>query len=65
MSLMWKNKTHNIYTYVGLTYLELAATAKKNNEECVQYLLERGADYHSAYAGFDTILFQSFVSNKC
>ena len=65
MSLMWKNKTHNIYMYVGLTYLELAATAKKNNEECVQYLLERGADYHSAYAGKDIILFQSFVSNKC
>ena len=45
--------------YVGLTYLELAATAEENNEECVQYLLERGADYHSAYAGIDIILFQS------
>ena len=51
--------------YVGLTYLELAATAKKNNEECVQYLLERGADYYSASAGMDIIFFQSFVSNKC
>ena len=62
MSMMWKNK---ICTYVGLTYLELAATAKENNKECVQYLLERGANYHSAYAGIDIILFQSFVSNKC
>ena len=51
--------------YLGLTYLEIAATATENNEECVQYLLKRGADYHSAYAGIDIILFQSFVSNKC
>ena len=51
--------------YVGLTYLELAATAEENNEECVQYLLERGAEYHSAYAGLDIIFFQRFVFNKC
>ena len=41
----------------------MAATAEENNEECVQYLLERGAEYHSAYTGLYLILFQSFVSN--
>ena len=45
--------------YVGLTYLELAATTKENNEECVEYLLERGADYHSAYAGINIIFFKA------
>ena len=50
--------------YVGLTYLELANTAKKNNEECVQYLLEKGAEYHSAYAGIDIIFFKAlFLTN--
>ena len=31
--------------------MELAATAPENCEECIQYLLERGADYHEAYTG--------------
>ena len=38
-------------TYLGLTYLELAATASRKNKEGVQYLLDKGADYHEAYTG--------------
>ena len=39
------------YIYLGLTYLEVAASAQTNKKACVEYLLKSGAGYHEAYTG--------------
>ena len=43
--------------YLGLIYLEIAATAHENKERIVEYLLDSGAGYHKAYTGNIYIFF--------